>query len=328
MILLSGQSANATVKRDASNNILYGITGTDDASDKIVYSRGVNATIPQLENLTNTGTSTVNKLKSSSSFYLTFSQRGLTYVLHPSSVTGYVLQAGALICNVPDLYTINVTQIDTIAPVNSITTDISLPAATGQILRTQGEGSPGGNRFGIQVATRRDGESHTSRNLYTRTFAETMPAINSNNIDAPVRDHNFSVGPAAPLTVQNTANWGERNILSGSVSWNVDQNIPVTLQVGMASVANYRVETREYNNTIQSLSNPVLMGTSYNWDQNINYYVIMYRVILRDDIVDSRVLTNVLDSVNVRSTRANSDGSSYIAEVTGKNTTLPLTQTS
>lgn len=61
MILLPGQTANATVKRDASNNVIYGITGTDDNSDKIVYARGVAATYGDARSQTNYGSYTINR---------------------------------------------------------------------------------------------------------------------------------------------------------------------------------------------------------------------------------------------------------------------------
>ena len=41
MILLPNSSTNVTLKRDASNNVIYGATGTDDTTDKLVYARGI-----------------------------------------------------------------------------------------------------------------------------------------------------------------------------------------------------------------------------------------------------------------------------------------------
>lgn len=55
MILLPGQSTNATVKRDASNNVVYCATGTNDSSDKIVYARGVSGNVRNAQEQTTYG---------------------------------------------------------------------------------------------------------------------------------------------------------------------------------------------------------------------------------------------------------------------------------
>lgn len=41
MILLPNSSANIVLKRDASNNVIYGATGNDDTTDKLIYARGI-----------------------------------------------------------------------------------------------------------------------------------------------------------------------------------------------------------------------------------------------------------------------------------------------
>lgn len=53
MILLPNSSANVTLKRDASNNVIYGATGTDDTTDKLVYARGITSTISDAAPTTN-----------------------------------------------------------------------------------------------------------------------------------------------------------------------------------------------------------------------------------------------------------------------------------
>ena len=53
MILLPNSSANIVLKRDASNNVIYGATGTDDTTDKLVYARGITSTISNAAPTTN-----------------------------------------------------------------------------------------------------------------------------------------------------------------------------------------------------------------------------------------------------------------------------------
>lgn len=55
MILLPGQSTNATVKRDASNNVVYCATGTNNASDKLVYAKGISTNLINAQTQKNWG---------------------------------------------------------------------------------------------------------------------------------------------------------------------------------------------------------------------------------------------------------------------------------
>lgn len=328
MILLPGQTANATVKRDSSNNVIYGTTGTDDTSDKIVYSRGVNANIPQIEDLVNTGTSTVNKADANRPLNLTFVMDGTTLTLPASGLTGYVLQAGAIVCDVPNVNTIRPRTVYTTGKSNTLYVPYgNLPAATGYVLRTTVSNEANFQTYRIDSAVREDGLNKALETNYSRGLTETIPTITSSTIDTPARSHDISIDPAAPLTVQNTANWNERNVSSGSVGWNTTQNIPITFDGRIFNVSNLTSRSIQYTGFISDLNSPTFVSTLSKRAEGTNYYVFLYRVILQDTFEDTRKLTNVLDSVDVKSTRLNSDSSSYIAEGLGKNTTLALTQT-
>lgn len=336
MILLPGQSANATVKRDASNNVIYGITGTDDTSDKIVYSRGVNATITNANSQTNYGSS--QGAAPAIARTITYNWSGITQTLNFPEIPGaydicwvaYGLSPtkGQLFgIVVKDFNTFNNTLVNT--PISSN----SWVYPTVSYIDSSWIGN------NLQVCTYRNsnGEQYEYRTYNSQYFPSDISI--SPLVNPPVKDLTTILSSESPLstTISNAVSTDLAS--GGSVSWaNLNPypkyqwselTIPFSAMTKTAVLAGYDpVNTYNVTTGAYNYGNIYLR---YPNDKSSYPCAYIWRVYQENSIVDTRYATRTYNGT-VKQLRNNTDNSKFESSGSYSNppspTSILLTQTS
>ena len=336
MILLPGQTANVTLKRDASNNVIYGATGTDDTTDKLVYSRGVNATITNANSQTNYGSS--QGAAPAIARTITYNWSGITQTLNFPEIPGaydICWIAYGLRPTKGQLFALVIKDFDTFndeiiyQPISSNSWVYPTPSYLENIYY--------GNNIKYFEYRNGNGERYTYNVLGSSYYTSK---ININPlINPPVKELTTTLSSESPLstTTSNTVNTELTS--GGSVSWANANPIPkfqwCDLTIPFSSMTKTAVLTSYSTNIFYNVNTGAFSSINFNLGvpNSVSSYPCAYiwRVYQENNVVDTRYVTRTYNG-SVKQLRNNADNSKFESSGNYSNppspTSILLTQTS
>lgn len=339
MILLPNSSANIVLKRDASNNVIYGATGTDDTTDKLVYARGITSTISNAAPTTNNNWSCTINYPVADGKWIHCGDRSGNYAWGNSSVyfpplPGYYEMCFEQICWTTGLtnywYSQSLNADSYIyAPPNIWAASFSMWNITSS--RAYGWDSPNtvaaGAYYGEYLAAMVMNVS--SAHIYSIT--DPSPIITT-----PTQSNVPS--PSSPLTVTPSITSSYSASTSGSVSCSVGGGL-IVQYAQCPYGANVGQGVGGFVGTALQISGTLTWNQRDNWLEGAtNWFTVHYpqyatsgivlRICCPYSIVGGRSTTTTFSGTSTV-TRNNGDGSSFSASGGfGNNGTIALTQTS